>query len=89
MSHEHGKQLSIEEAVQSADTKSIGSPIQEPQDERKTRAGSKATATSKHTKDKQLALEETVGEDIKKSKSNATKIKGTRGEKSLKRELAD
>lgn len=32
MSHEHGKQLSIEEAVQSADTKSIGSPIQEPEE---------------------------------------------------------
>ena len=90
ISDQDGKQLSIEEAVRNAYTKSVGSPVHEEQeeskDEGKTRAVRKVRAVSKNTEDKQLTLEETVGEDTKKSKPKVTpqksRARGRKGKQS-------
>lgn len=76
MNEEDGNRSSVEESVVEAEMKSDDSPAKEEKEsktESKAKAGRKARATSKIAKDKQLALEETLGEE----KRDKAKIKET------------
>ena len=72
----------IEEAVQNADTKSVGSPTKEQEeskDERKTRAVKKARAASKNTKNK--LVRGRLGEEKKAKPKETPKKSRARGER--------